>query len=60
MSINEAKDMLLTIMEAVEDAGGCYNCVECPFHNITTGSDCPFDECPGIWELRGESFACER
>lgn len=56
MSINEAMDTLITITEAVWDAGGCYNCIECPFHNITTGSDCPFDECAGIWELRGEEI----
>lgn len=54
MSINEAMDVIITIMEAVEETGGCYNCIEYPFHNIITSSDCPFDECPGIWGLRGE------
>lgn len=54
MSINEAMDTLLAIMEAVEDAGGCYDCIYCPFHNITTGSDCPFDECAVMWKLREE------
>ncbi|MGN0163523.1 MAG: hypothetical protein ACI4EA_08110 [Candidatus Ornithomonoglobus sp.] len=56
MNINEAKDMLLDIMEAVEETGDCYNCIKCPFRNIITSSDCPFDECPGMWELRGEEI----
>lgn len=53
MSINEAKDALLNIMEAVEETGGCYNCIECPFHYIIDISECPFIECPELWELRG-------
>lgn len=55
MKKTEAKNTLITIMEAVEEAGGgCYDCAYCPFHNITIGSDCPFDECAVMWELRGE------
>lgn len=49
MTRNEAKDKMIEIMEAVEEAHG--QCGECPFYGLLDEDiffKCPFEVCPEI------------
>ena len=51
MTKEAAKNHLIDIMEAVEDAGR--SCDSCPFYELVENimEACPFQACPEIWDL---------
>lgn len=51
MERDEAKEIMLKIMEVFDGGDGRTACERCPFYNIVEYASCPFYECAEYWGL---------